>query len=470
MKQTTISKPIMLQGIGLHSGRHVQVTILPAEAGNGYQFIRVDLPGQPSIQADPKYVISTNRSTTLKHGEAQVSTVEHVLSAFFGCGVDNAIVQLDGPEMPILDGTALHFVQAIQSVGLTELDHPCFVLEITEPIRYKDEVTGTELMALPADSFQATCLIDFNSPVVGAQFAELNSLDEYALEIAPCRTFVFVHELEALLEMGLIKGGNLDNAIVIANQSMSNEQLDQLAKKLGKDSVKVEKEGVLNTSPLKFQNEPARHKLLDVLGDLALVTPRIRGRIIANKPGHAANVAFAQVLKNWQTAQLKQKGIPRYDPEKEPLLNNVQIQELLPHRYPFLLVDKIIDVTETSVTGVKNVTANEQFFQGHFPNNPVMPGVLLIEAMAQTGGILALKDVPDKGNWDTYFLKIDNARFKQKVVPGDTVIFKLELMEPIRRGIVQMMAHAYVGSKLVAEAELMAQIARRKVEAVPVVS
>ncbi len=464
MKQTTISKSFKLEGIGLHSGRHVKVTIQPAEAGTGFQFVRVDLPGQPAISADPKYVISTNRSTTLKDGEAQVSTVEHVLSAFFGCGVDNATIQLDGPEMPILDGTSLPFVRAIEGAGITALDAPCIVLDITEPIRYRDEVTGTELLALPSDSFQATCMVDFNSPVVGAQFAELNDLADYAHEIAPCRTFVFLHELESLLDMGLIKGGDLDNAIVIANQAMSTEQLEQLALKLGKESVQVGKEGVLNTSPLRFLNEPARHKLLDVMGDLALVGCRIRGRIIATKPGHSANVAFARMLKAWQQTQLKQKSIPRYDPDQKPLLDTLEIQALLPHRYPFLLVDKIIDITETSVTGIKNVTANEHFFLGHFPNNPVMPGVLLIEAMAQTGGILALKDVPDKGNWDTYFLKIDNARFKHKVVPGDTVIFKLELMEPIRRGIVQMAAHAFVGSKLVAEAELVAQIARRKVE------
>jgi UDP-3-O-[3-hydroxymyristoyl] N-acetylglucosamine deacetylase / 3-hydroxyacyl-[acyl-carrier-protein] dehydratase len=462
MKQTTLLGAIQLSGIGLHTGKSVHLTISEAEANTGYRFVRSDLPEQPMIPADPKHVVSTNRSTTIRIGDAQISTVEHVLSALFGCGVDNALISVDGPEMPIMDGTSLPFVHAIQSVGLKELDAECVVVEITEPIRYKDEVTGTELLAIPSDTYQLTVMIDFNSPILGPQFAELTDLEQYSTEIAPARTFVFVHELESLLDMGLIKGGDLDNAIVIANKVLSEEQRSILAQKLGKPSIEVNHEGVLNTSPLKFQNEPARHKLLDVIGDLAMVGSRIKGRIITTKPGHAANIAFARILKKWHMEQLKMKSIPRYDPNKEVILNNVQVQELLPHRYPFLLVDKIIEVSETHVVGIKNVTANEQFFLGHFPNNPVMPGVLIIEAMAQTGGILALWNVPDKGNWDTYFLKIDNAKFKQKVGPGDTLIIHMEIMEPIRRGIVLMQANAYVGTKLVAEAELMAQIVRRK--------
>jgi UDP-3-O-[3-hydroxymyristoyl] N-acetylglucosamine deacetylase / 3-hydroxyacyl-[acyl-carrier-protein] dehydratase len=464
MKQTTISGSIRMSGIGLHTGKSVNLAILESEATTGYRFMRSDLPDQPIIPADPKHVISTNRSTTIKIGDAQISTVEHVLSALFGCGVDNALITVDGPEMPIMDGTALPFVHAIQSVGVRELDADCVMVEVTEPIRYKDEVTGTEILAIPADAFQATVMIDFNSPILGPQFAELTDLEHYTTEIAPARTFVFVHELESLVDMGLIKGGDLDNSIVIANQVLTPDQRTSLAQKLNRPNLEVNNEGVLNTSPLKFQNEPARHKLLDVMGDLALVGSRIKGRIIANKPGHAANIAFAKVLKKWHQDQLKVKAIPRFDPNKEVILNNVQIQELLPHRYPFLLVDKIIEISESHVVGIKNVTANEQFFLGHFPNNPVMPGVLIIEALAQTGGILALWNVADKGNWDTYFLKIDNAKFKQKVCPGDTIILHMSLIEPIRRGLVHMHGTVYVGSKLVAEADLLAQIVQRKAE------
>ena len=316
-------------------------------------------------------------------------------------------------------------------------------------------------MALPADHFEATVMIDFNSPVLGPQFASLTNIDQYVDEIAPCRTFVFLHELEKLMEMGLIKGGDFDNAIVIADRAMEQDELDVLAKKLGKPSIKVEREGVLNTLKLHFPNEPARHKLLDVMGDLALIGKPIRGKIVATKPGHTANVEFAKILKKHYTEKRKLVGVPRYDPEKEVILDYAGIMGLLPHRYPFLLVDKIIELSETHVVGVKNITMNEGLFQGHFPNNPIFPGVLQIEAMAQTGGILALSNVPDKGNWDTYFLKIDNTRFKAMVRPGDTLILKLELLEPIRRGIVHMQGTAYVGNKIVSEGELTAQIVRR---------
>jgi UDP-3-O-[3-hydroxymyristoyl] N-acetylglucosamine deacetylase / 3-hydroxyacyl-[acyl-carrier-protein] dehydratase len=464
MKQTSIQNPVSIKGVGLHTGKAVTLTIRPAEANHGYRFQRIDLPEQPVIPADAKYVVSTHRSTTLKSGEAQVSTVEHVLSALHGLGIDNALLEIDGPEMPIMDGSAMPFVQILREAGMRELETDRVYFEITEPIEYRDEVTGIELMALPSDHFEATVMIDFNSPVLGPQYASLTEISTYEAQIAPCRTFVFLHELEKLIEMGLIKGGDLDNAIVIADRHMDADELDALAKKLDKPTVRIESEGVLNTSKLRFPNEPARHKLLDLMGDLALVGIPIKGRIVATKPGHTANVEFAKILKKAWMEKRRMIGVPRYDPEKEPVMDFAGIMELLPHRYPFLLVDKVVELSETHVVGIKNITMNEGLFQGHFPNNPIFPGVLQIEAMAQTGGILALANVPDKGNWDTYFLKIDNTRFKAMVRPGDTLIIKMELLEPIRRGIVHMQGTAYVGSKVVSEGELTAQIVRRTKE------
>lgn len=464
MKQTTIHAPVSVEGVGLHTGKAVTLVFKPAPANHGYRFQRVDLPDQPVVPADVKFVVSTNRGTTLRSGDAQVATVEHVLSALTGLGIDNVLLEINGPEMPIMDGTSMPFVQALTGVGTTELATDREYFDITEPISYKDELTGIELLALPAESFEATVMIDFNSKVLGQQFAALHNMADYIAEIAPCRTFVFVHELEKLLDMGLIKGGDLENAIVIADRKMDQEELDALAQKMGKQSINVDSEGVLNTVKLHFQNEPARHKLLDVIGDLALVGKPIRGKIVATKPGHTANVEFAKILKKHLTEKRRLFGIPKYDPDKEPLFDVVGISRMLPHRFPFLLVDKIVELSDTHVVGIKNVTLNEPFFQGHFPDNPIFPGVLQIEAMAQTGGILALNTVQDPGNWDTYFLKIDNTKFKAKVVPGDTLILKMELLEPIRRGIVHMQGTAYVGSKLVSEGELTAQIVRRNKE------
>lgn len=450
-----------MKGVGLHTGKEVTLTFKPAEANHGYRFQRVDLPEQPVIPADVKLVISTNRGTTIKLGEAQVSTIEHVLSALIGMEVDNVLLEIDGPEMPIMDGTSMPFVKALTEAGIESLDADRDFYEVTEPISYKDEVTGTELLALPADHFEVTTMIDFNSKVLGPQFASLNRIEDYTTQIAPCRTFVFIHELEKLLDMGLIKGGDMDNAIVIADRKMDKEELDSLAKKMGKPAVNIDEEGVLNTVKLHFQNEPARHKLLDVIGDLALIGKPIRGKIVATKPGHTANIEFAKILKKSLLEKRRLMGVPKYNPLDEPIMDVNEVMAMLPHRYPFLLVDKIIEISDTHVVGVKNVTINEAFFQGHFPSNPVFPGVLQIEALAQTGGILALNSMPDKGNWDTYFLKIDNTKFKAKVGPGDTLILKMELIEPIRRGIVHMQGTAYVGNKIVSEGELTAQVVRR---------
>jgi UDP-3-O-[3-hydroxymyristoyl] N-acetylglucosamine deacetylase / 3-hydroxyacyl-[acyl-carrier-protein] dehydratase len=437
------------------------MVLQPAPANFGIKFQRIDLPDQPFIPADISRVVSTQRGTTLQCDDAEVHTVEHALSAFIGMGIDNVLVLLDGPEVPILDGSARFFVEAIQEAGMEEQAEEREYFEVEETITYRDPITGSELVAMPSDSFEITTLIDFNSPVLGQQFATLNGLSDYASEIAPCRTFVFLHEVEYLFSQNLIKGGDLDNAIVIVDRPMTQADLDALAIKLEKPSVRVSGEGILNTLDLHFRNEPARHKLLDVIGDMALLGRPIKGKITAIKPGHRANVEFTRLLRKHFLEQRKLKGKPKYDPDKEPILNTQQISEWLPHRYPFLLLDKIIELSDTHVVGVKNVTINENFFQGHFPDNPVMPGVLQIEAMAQTGGILAMSIMGGQGQWDTYFLKIDNAKFKNKVVPGDTILFKLELLAPIRRGICQMQATAYVGNKIVSEAELTAQLIKR---------
>ena len=461
MKQRTIKGPATIKGVGLHTGQAVSLTFQPAPVNHGYKFQRTDLEDAPVISADVARVSSTKRGTAIQSGDATIYTVEHALSALMGLSIDNVLIELDGPEVPIMDGSAKDFVEELLKAGIKEQDQDREYFEITEPICYRDEETGTELLALPSDHFQITALIDFNSPVLGHQYASLESLDAYEKEIAPCRTFVFLHELEYLLDEDLIKGGDLDNAIVIVDRLMQQEELDALAQRLNKPSVKVEHEGILNTIELHFENEAARHKLLDIVGDLALIGKPVKGRIVATKPGHTANIEFAKLLKKHYQEIRKLKGKPKYDPNEEPIRNVVDIQKLLPHRYPFLLVDKIIELSENHVVGIKNITFNESFFQGHFPNNPVFPGVLQMEALAQTGGILALSTVEDPENWDTYFLKIDNCKFKNKVVPGDTLILKMELLGPIRRGVVQMQGTAYVGNKIVSEGELTAQIIRR---------
>jgi UDP-3-O-[3-hydroxymyristoyl] N-acetylglucosamine deacetylase/3-hydroxyacyl-[acyl-carrier-protein] dehydratase len=461
-KQTTLNESFSVEGIGLHTGKFIKMTFEPAPANHGFRFQRIDLDDQPILMADVSKVVSTNRGTTIKQGEVQVSTIEHSLSALLGMNVDNALIKIDGPEAPIMDGSALDFIKGIESAGVVELEKDREVFVIEETISYKDEVTGTELIAMPADKFEVTAMIDFNSKILGMQYASMEDIADYKEEIAPCRTFVFLHELEQLINQGLIKGGDLDNAIVIVDRMMNEEELANLAKRLGRSDVKVDKEGILNTVDLRFKNEPARHKLLDIIGDLALIGKRIQGKIVGRKPGHTSNIEFAKILKKVLQKQRKLKGKPHYDPNQEPLMNIEKIQSMLPHRFPFVMVDKILELTDTHVVGIKNITFNESFFQGHFPNNAVFPGVLQMEALAQTGGILALSTVPDPHNWDTYFIKIQSAKFKHKVVPGDTLLMKMELLSPIRRGICQMYGTIYVGNKIVSEGELIAQIVRRE--------
>ncbi len=460
--QHTLCEPVEVNGIGLHSGKTARLVIKPAEADHGIRFVRVDLDGRPEINADVSRVFSTQRGTTIATTGAAVSTVEHLLSALAALQVDNALVEIDGPEVPILDGSAMPFYRAIKNVGVEDQGADREIFKPTKTIKYSDPETGVEIIAYPADSFELTVMIDFESHVLGQQYAVLKSLDNYEAEIAPNRTFVFVKELEYLLEQDLIKGGDLDNSIVIADTVMAQDELDRLAKKLGKPSVTVDQEGILNTVDLHFKNEPARHKLLDVIGDLYLLGKPIQAKIVARKPGHTANVAFTKILKDEFRQYKKLKGMPIYNPAAEPVMDTMTIQNLIPHRYPFLLVDKIVEIGENHIVGVKNISFDQSYFQGHFPNNPVFPGVLQVEALAQTGGVFVLSQKEDPGNWNTYFIKIDKFKFKHLVRPGDTLILRMELLSPVRRGICHMYGTAYVGDKLVSEGELTAQILKMK--------
>lgn len=460
-KQQTIRKEVSLKGVGLHTGKEVTLTFKPAPNNSGYTFVRTDLEGHPAVEADVAYVVNTQRGTNLEKDGVSIQTSEHVLAACVGLEIDNLIIELDAAEPPIMDGSSKFFVEALEEAGIEEQECDREEYVVKEVIKYTNEETGSEILVMPADEYQVTTMVDFETKVLGTQNASLHKLSDFKTEIADSRTFSFLHELETLLEHGLIKGGDLNNAIVYVDKELSPDTMEKLRGAFKKDNIAVKPNGILDNLTLHHPNEAARHKLLDVIGDLALIGTRIRGKVIANKPGHFVNTEFAKKLAKIIKAE-KRNNIPHYDLEKEPLMDINEIMNILPHRPPFVLVDKIIELTEDTVVGVKNVTMNEPFFVGHFPGKPVMPGVLQVEAMAQTGGILALKSVPDPENYLTFFMKIDNVKFKRQVVPGDTLIFKLELMAPIRRGICQMQAYAYANGKLVTEAILMAQIVKQK--------
>ena len=461
-KQRTLAKEISLTGKGLHTGNNVTITFKPAPVNHGYKFCRVDLPGKPLIDALAEHVTDTSRGTTLVQNNASVATIEHVMSAFYGLRVDNALIELNGPEAPIMGGSAWKFVEAIKEAGIVDQKEDRNYFIIKQKITFSDEEHGVDLIVYPDDHFSVNVLIDYNSKILGNQYSILDSIEDFEEKISKSRTFVFFHELEPLYNKGLIKGGDLDNAIVILEKEVEQAEIDRIAKLFNRPGINNHTAGILNNTELRYPNEPARHKLLDIMGDIALVGHPIKGKIVATRPGHYANTRLAKIIRQEMKKALSKQDIPVYDDSQPPVFTVEDIKKRLPHRFPFLLVDKIISLDESSIVGIKNVTFNESFFQGHFPDEPVMPGVLLVEALAQTGGLLVLNSVEDPEKYSTYFLKIDKLKFKQKVVPGDTVILKMELADVMRRGIVTMFGQAFVGNKLVLEGEMTAQVVKNK--------